>query len=89
MKTVYSLAMIAASTLLFTACAETVRPAPGEYTTTHQTTDADGTVRKTDNTTNIYYDKNGNMKGSVDKKTTTDPKGLFNKSTAESHKTIK
>lgn len=87
MKTAYTLALMATSTLLLTACTET-RPAPGEYQTTTERTDANGTVHKTDSTTNIYYDKNGNMKGSVDKKSTTDPKGLMNKSTTESHKTI-
>ena len=87
MKTAYSLALIASTTLLLAACAET-RPAPGEYTTKTEKTDANGTVHKSNNKTNIYYDQNGKLRGSVEKETTTDPKGLFNKTTTESHKTI-
>lgn len=87
MKTIYSLSLVAFTTLLLAGCTET-RPAPGEYTTKTEKTDASGTVHKTNSTTNIYYDQNGKLRGSVDKETTTDPKGLFNKSTTESHKTI-
>lgn len=93
MKTLYSFpTMLATAIMVLTivtlsACTET-RPAPGKYETTTQKTDANGTLHKTNNTTNIYYDKNGKMKGTVDKETTIDPKGLMNKSTTESHKTI-
>ena len=77
------------STLLLAGCTTAHHPAPGQYETKTEKVDADGTVHKSTSSTDIYYDKNGKMRGTVDKETTTDPKGLFNKSTTESHKTIK
>jgi hypothetical protein len=93
MKSIYSFPTMLLTTvmiltmIMLSACAET-RPAPGKYETTTKSVDADGTVHQSNNSTNIYYDKNGKMHGSVDKTTTTDPKGLLNKSTTETHKTI-
>ena len=95
MKSIYSFpTMLLTSVMILTivmlsGCTEPARPAPGKYETTKTSTDANGTVHKTNNKTNIYYDKNGKLHGTVDKETTTDPKGLMNKSTTESHDTIK
>lgn len=89
MKTISSLqtmsltAVMILSIIMLSACTET-RPAPGTYETTKTSTDANGTTSKTNNTTNIYYDKNGKMHGTVEKETTTDPKGLMNKTTTQS-----
>ena len=94
MKVIYSFPTMILTTvmiltmIMLSGCAESPRPAPGKYETTTTSKDANGTVHKTNNTTNIYYDKNGKMHGSVDKETTRDPQGLFNKSTTETHKTI-
>jgi len=88
MKAIYLLSATTITIVLIAGCVEN-RPAPGKYETTNVAVDANGTVHKTNKKTNIYYDKNGKMHGSVDKKSTTDPKGLFNKSTTESHGTIK
>ncbi len=61
---------------------------PGQYEHTSKSVDSQGTERKEQSSTEVYYDEYGNKKMAVDKKTSTDPKGLFNKSTTETHKTV-
>ncbi len=61
---------------------------PGKYESSTKSVDAEGTAHKQEQTTNVYYDQYGNKKATVDTKKTTDPKGLFNKSTSESHETV-
>ena len=61
---------------------------PGQYQQTSKSVDASGTKRTTDRSTDVYYDENGRKKVKTDKKTTTDPKGLFNKSTTEQHDVV-
>lgn len=60
---------------------------PGQYEYTSKSVDSKGTAREQERTTEVYYDKDGNKQVTVDQKTTTDPKGLFNKSTTETRKT--
>lgn len=62
---------------------------PGKYEKNYKSVDANGTERSTESSTNVYYDENGVKRIKVDKETTTDPKGLFNKSTTETHQSIK
>lgn len=62
---------------------------PGQYERSSTTVDSKGTARAAESSTNIYYDQNGNKKATVDTKTSTDPKGLFNKSTTQTHSTVK
>ncbi len=58
---------------------------PGQYENSSNSTDASGTDREHHTTTNVYIDKNGNKQVTVDKETSKDPKGLFNKSSTETH----
>jgi hypothetical protein len=54
---------------------------PGQYERSSASVDSNGTARSTKSSTNIYYDKYGHRKSDVNTKTSTDPKGLFNKTT--------
>jgi len=58
---------------------------PGQYQNKSSSVDAEGTSREQVTDTNVYYDKDGRKQVSTDKHTTKDPKGLFNKSSTESH----
>lgn len=60
---------------------------PGKYESTSKSTDANGTDYETERTTNVSVDRYGNKKAVVEKETSSDPKGLFNKSTS-SKKTV-
>ena len=60
---------------------------PGQYQQTTKSVDSHGTERQIDTSTNVYYDQYGNKKAVVDEKTSTDPKGLHNKSTTETRTT--
>jgi hypothetical protein len=62
---------------------------PGRYERSSTTVDSKGTARASESSTNVYYDENGHKKSTVDTKTSTDPKGLFNKSTTKTHATVK
>ncbi|MBY0406776.1 MAG: hypothetical protein K2Q01_03730 [Rickettsiales bacterium] len=57
---------------------------PGEYKSVNKTTDSSGTITTTRDTTNVGVDAYGNKRAVVQKKKTTDPRGLFNKNTSES-----
>lgn len=57
---------------------------PGHYESSKSSTDAAGTSRTTDTSTDVKLDANGKKTAVVKKKKTTDPKGLFNKSSSES-----
>ncbi len=62
---------------------------PGLYEHTSRSTDPQGTSHEEKRTTEVYYDEQGRKHVKEDRKTTQDPKGLFNKSTIETHKTVK
>lgn len=57
---------------------------PGQYQHESTTTDANGTDHTTKSTTTVGYDAYGNKKAVVQKKNSTDPRGLMNKSTDSS-----
>jgi hypothetical protein len=61
---------------------------PGQYEQKSSSVDSQGTERDQKRSTDVYYDSHGNKKATVDTKTSTDPKGLFNKSTSETHDTV-
>ncbi len=61
---------------------------PGQYEQHSSTVDSKGTARTTNKSTDVYYDEYGNKKVNIDKKTTTDPKGLMNKTTTKSHQNM-
>ncbi len=87
---IIALTAISLTTLGITACTQsgTSLP-PGKYETSTKSTDANGTTYKTDRTTDVDVDSNGNKSATVKTKTSTDPKGLFNKSTTSSTTTTK
>jgi hypothetical protein len=60
---------------------------PGEYTSTHKSTNAQGTESKVETNTKVYYDQNGNKRAIQEKETSKDPEGLLNKSTTKTTKT--
>jgi len=62
---------------------------PGTYVDKNTSTDRDGTNYKSKTVTDVGYDENGNKMAVVKKKKTTDPKGLFNKSTDTSTTVVK
>ncbi len=92
MKKSVSVAGIFLVALALSSCAERNRPVsllPGEYTQTSRTVDSQGTERDQESVTNVYYDANGNKRVAVDKTTSVDPKGLFNKRTTETHQVVR
>lgn len=85
-------AIIAMATLVLglSACSNASNPAhraPGTYETERVHTTSSGTTYKTKETTDVRVDEYGNKKAVVEKETTKDPEGLFNKSTTTSKKT--
>lgn len=60
---------------------------PGQYEHRTTSTNAAGTEVDKTTQTDVYYDQNGNKRATQQTRTTTDPKGLFNKTTTKSTKT--
>lgn len=81
------LMLLAVSVTGLAACAQTNTLPPGKYESSSSHVSASGTKTTTDKETNVYYDQYGNKKSTVETKTTTDPKGLFNKETTKTVKT--
>ncbi len=82
MRKTFALLALAASFGVVGCTTHTTDLPPGKYESTSKSTDANGTDYKTERTTNVTVDKYGNKKAVVEKETTSDPKGLFNKSTS-------
>ncbi len=61
-----------------------INMAPGQYQKSSTTTTPDGTTMTQDNKTTVGYDNQGNKKAVVQTRRTSDPPGLFNKSTTGS-----
>ncbi len=83
----FTLCAIAATALSVSACSErqsALDLPPGQYNNVTRSTDANGTDHVTRNTTTVGEDAYGNKTAVVQKKNSTDPRGLFNKSTSES-----
>jgi hypothetical protein len=79
-----TLAAISTLTLGVSACMENqgvLSKAPGNYESTTSTTNSNGTNVSRDTQTDVTVDRYGNKNAVVETKTTTDPEGLFNKST--------
>ncbi len=83
MKKYLAILGILAACAGLSACAEerAATLPPGQYESTHVSTDANGTEYKNTSKTDVTEDRYGNKKVTVHKKTTRDPKGLFNKET--------
>lgn len=62
---------------------------PGHYSSSTKSTDAAGTTYKKSTETDVEVDRYGNKSATSETETTTDPKGLFNKSTTKSTTTYK
>ena len=75
--------LLAFATFAFAACSHNSAAdlAPGTYKTSTSSTDANGTAVDKNVTTNVTVDQNGNKNVDTSTKTSTDPKGLFNKTT--------
>ncbi len=85
-----TLMTLCATVALLSACQsypETLPP--GEYSHTEKSTNSAGTATSKTTNTNVYVDETGNKKANQTTTTSTDPKGLFNKSTSTSTKTYK
>ncbi len=82
-KTILTVLALFAVAFTATACqsAPTTLP-PGEYKKTSESTDANGTTTKTTTKTDVSRNSDGTKSATVKKETSTDPKGLFNKSTS-------
>lgn len=65
-----------------------INQAPGSYESSTKTTNSAGTTTKTKTSTDVTVDEYGNKKAVVETKKSTDPKGLFNKSTSKSKAVI-
>ena len=91
MKKTLTLLTLSLSAVILTGCMydDPTRLPPGRYEQSSRSTDSRGTEREVKSSTDVYYDEKGNKKATVDAKTSTDPNGLFNKSTTESHETIR
>lgn len=91
MNYIFRLLALPIALLAVTGCvnrSESTLP-PGQYQQSSKSVDTKGTKRTTDRSTDIYYDEYGNKRVKTDKTTTTDPKGLFNKSKTEQHDVIR
>lgn len=71
-------ALMGVAVLGLAACQSSLPP--GHYESSHSTKNPQGTNVKTEKETDVYYDQNGDKKATTKTTTTTDPKGLFNKS---------
>ncbi len=82
------LSICALAALSLSACSDDRHSAldlpPGQYHHETNSTDAYGTSHSDKETTTVGYDAYGNKRAVVQKKDTTDPRGLFNKQTNES-----
>ena len=86
MKKTFACASLLAVVLLAACQNPTITKEPGTYESTSEHTNANGTTTKTNKTTHVYDDADGNRKAVVKTDTTSDPKGLFNKSKTSSTK---
>lgn len=83
----YALCAVAALSLGVSACTETKSATdlpPGQYKHVTRSTDSNGTTTVDRGTTTVGEDAYGNKTAVVNKKRSTDPRGLFNKSSTES-----
>lgn len=86
-KTVSTLLVTSLLALALSACqSRRMETPPGSYERSSSYTDSEGTTRERRTSTDISIDADGNRKSVTKSKTTTDPKGLFNKSTTSSTK---
>lgn len=85
------LAMASVTALGMSACAQRTSnlPPPGKYESSTSSVDRYGTERQTQQSTEVQLDKYGNRIGTVETTKSTDPEGLFNKSTSTSKEVVR
>jgi hypothetical protein len=90
MKKTLTLLTIACTAAMFSGCTYNKSSGlpPGQYEQNSKSVDSDGTSREESSTTDVYYDKQGNKKITVDTERTTDPEGLFNKRKTQTHENV-
>lgn len=83
---------ISALTLGLSACMmhdrSALNNAPGKYESTTESVDSNGTKTENESSTEVGVDENGNKTAVIKTKTTTDPEGLFNKTTDSQTKKV-
>ncbi len=82
---------VSAAALALSACSPertALDAPPGNYEKTTSSTDAKGTTTKTQSSTDVSVDNAGNKKAVIKSKTTSDPKGLLNKTTTKESEQI-
>ena len=72
---------------LLAGCSPLDQP-PGKYEHSTSNTDSSGTTTESNQSTTVGYDKNGNKKAVIKSEQSTDPAGLFNKTTTSSEEVI-
>lgn len=90
-KYLSKLATASLITLTLSSCTQEQRVLnnpPGKYEKTTSSTDAVGTTTERRSSTEVSVDQYGNKKAVIKSKTTKDPKGLFNKTTADQSKQV-
>ncbi len=86
-KTFMTLLIASTLSIALSACqSRRLDTPPGTYERSSSYTDSNGTTRERETSTDVSIDADGNRKSVTKSKTTTDPKGLFNKSTTSSTK---
>ena len=84
------LALFSASAAVIALVGCTAAPTtlpPGEYSKTEKSVNEYGTEVTKKSETRVYYDEEGEKRAVQETETSTDPKGLFNKSTSKTVKT--
>ena len=87
---VLTLSVAALAMLALPACTQRATDLPpGKYESTSKSVDSQGTAHEKTTTTNVEVDKYGNKKATTETEKSSDPKGLFNKSTSKTSTTTK
>ncbi len=89
MKNMTCLMALGAAVLAVSACSswDPTYKDPGTYRETETRVDGYGTKTTTTKNTTVYRDSTGNKRAVEQTETSTDPKGLFNKSTSTTTRT--
>ncbi len=87
---IVTLSVAALAMLALPACTQRATDLPpGKYESTSKSVDSQGTAHEKTTTTEVEVDQYGNKKATTETEKSTDPKGLFNKSTSKSSSTVK
>lgn len=90
-KKLFTLVALSALTFGLSSCTEVqnaLNMPPGKYEKTVKSTDDKGTTTERNSSTEVEVDEYGNKSAVIKSKTTTDPEGLFNKTTTDKSKQV-